>query len=88
MIFASFGGLGWSLRAILATMLGDVGCKTGPRWIQEAFESDFFVQLGVLMGILAPKWQDKPLQDGSRGLRGGLAGQAGGGGVVQQGGGI
>ena len=49
-------------------MLGDVGCKMGPRWVQEEFESEFFAQLGVLMGILAPRWQDKALQDESEGL--------------------
>ena len=65
MILASFGGLGESRRAILAPVLGDVGCKMGPRWVQEGFESEFFVQLGVLMGILAPRWQDKASQDGS-----------------------
>ena len=46
-------------------MLGDVGCKMGPRWVQEAFESEFLAQLGVLMGILAPRWQDKALHEGS-----------------------
>ena len=65
MILASFGGLGGSRRAILGPMLGDVGCKMGPRWVQEAFESEFLAQLGVLMGILAPRWQDKASQDGS-----------------------
>ena len=65
MILASFGGLGGSRRAILGPMLGDVGCKMGPRWVQEGFESEFFAQLGVLMGILAPRWQDKASQDGS-----------------------
>ena len=65
MILASFGGLGGSRRAILGPMLGDVGCKMGPRWVQEGLESDFFAQLGVLMGILAPRWQDKASQDGS-----------------------
>lgn len=64
MILASFGGLGGSRRAILGPMLGDVGCKMGPRWVQEGFESEFFVRLGVLMGILAPRWQDKASQDG------------------------
>ena len=65
MIFVYFGSLGGSRRAILAPMLGDVGCKMGPRWVQEAFESEFVAQLGVLMGILAPRWQDKASQDGS-----------------------
>ena len=64
-ILVSFGGLGGSRRAILGPMLGDVGCKMGPRWVQEGLESDFFAQLGVLMGILAPRWQDKASQDGS-----------------------
>ena len=50
MILGHFGGLGGSRQAILAPMLGDVGCKMGPRWVQEAFESEFFAQLGVLMG--------------------------------------
>ena len=68
MILASFGGLGGSRRAILGPMLGDVGCKMGPRWVQEGFESEFFAQLGVLMGILAPRWQDKALQDESEGV--------------------
>ena len=68
MILASFGGLEGSRRAILGPMLGDVGCKMGPRWVQEAFESEFFAQLGVLMGILAPRWQDKALQDESEGV--------------------
>ena len=75
-------------------MLGDVGCKMGPRWVQEAFESDFFAQLGVLMGILAPRWQDKASQDRSGVDRLGSTwidleelGSAGGRGVVQQGGG-
>ena len=89
MILASFGGLGGNRRAILVPMLGDVGCKMGPRWVQEGLESDFFAQLGVLMGILAPRWQDKASQDGSGGwreLEG--VGSAGVGGVVQQGGGI
>ena len=58
-------GLGWSRRAILVPMFGDVGCKMGPRWVQEGCESEFFAQLGVLMGILAPRWQDKVSQDGS-----------------------
>ena len=88
-------GVGGSRRAILVPMLGDVGCKMGPRWVQEAFESEFVAQLGVLMGILAPRWQDKASQDGSgveevegswRKLE--EVGSAGGGGVVQQGGGI
>ena len=52
MILASFGGLGGSRRAILGPMLGDVGCKMGPRWIQEGFEFEFFDQLGVLTRIL------------------------------------
>ena len=94
MILVCFGGLEGSRRAILGPMLGDVGCKMGPRWVQEAFESEFFAQLGVLMGILAPRWQDKASQDGS-GVEelGGTwcdleeLGSAGGGGVVQQGGG-
>ena len=64
MILVCFGGLEESRRAILVPMLGDVGCKMSPRWVQEGFESEFFVQLGVLMGILAPRWQDKVLQDG------------------------
>ena len=75
-------------------MLGDVGCKMGPRWVQEGFESEFFAQLGVLMGILAPRWQDKASQDGSgvEELGGSWSdleevGSAGVGGVVQQGGG-
>ena len=65
MILACFGGLEGSRRAILGPMLGDVGCKMGPRWVQEGFESEFLAQLGVLMGILAPRWQDKASQDGS-----------------------
>ena len=65
MILVCFGALEGSRRAILGPMLGDVGCKMGPRWVQEAFESEFFAQLGVLMGILAPRWQDKASQDGS-----------------------
>ena len=40
----------------------------GPRWLQEGFESEFFAQLGVLMGILAPRWQDEALQDDSEGV--------------------
>ena len=67
----------------------------GARWVQEGFESEFFVQLGVLMGILAPRWQDKASQDGSgvEGLGGTWRdleelGSAGGRGVAQQGGGI
>ena len=91
MILASFGG---RRRAILGPMLGDVGCKMGPRWVQEGFESEFFAQLGVLMGILAPRWQDKASQDGVQ--RGRVwknlkffkkPSAAGGRGVVQQGGG-
>ena len=65
MVLGCFGGLGGSRRAILVPMLGDVGCKMGPRWVQEGFESEFLAQLGVLMGILAPRWQDKASQDGS-----------------------
>ena len=42
----------------------------GARWVQEALESDFFAQLGVLMGILAPRWQDKALHDESEGVGG------------------
>ena len=94
MILGCFGGLGRSRRAILVPMLGDVGCKLGSRWVQEGFESKFFVQLGVLMGILAPRWQDKALQDESEGVVHGAPGSAlrhlgsaGGGGVIQQGGG-
>ena len=30
--------------------MGDVGCKMSPKWVQEGFESEFFVQLGVVMG--------------------------------------
>ena len=37
----------------------------GARWVQEGFELKFFAQLGVWMGILAPRWQDKASQDGS-----------------------
>ena len=94
MILASSGGLGGSRRAILGPMLGDVGCKMGPRWVQEAFESEFLAQLGVLMGVLAPRWQDKASRNGSgveevggswRNLE--EVGSAGVGGVVQQGGG-
>ena len=59
MILASFGGLEGSRRAILGPMLGDVGCKNGPRWVQERFDSEFFAQLGVLMGILAPRVASK-----------------------------
>ena len=94
MILVCFGGLEGSRRAILGPMLGDVGCKMGPRWVQEAFESEFLAQLGVLMGILAPRWQDKASQDGSGVEELGESwcdleevGSAGGGGVVQQGGG-
>ena len=65
MVLGCFGGLEGSRRAILVPMLGDVGCKMGPRWLQEGFESEFFAQLGVLMGILAPSWQDTASQDGS-----------------------
>ena len=72
MILGCLDGLGGSRRSILATMLGDVGCKMGPRWVQEGFESDSFAQLGVLMGILAPRWQYKVSQDGSRGVRPGF----------------
>ena len=68
MVLACFGGLEGSRRAILGPMLGDVGCKMGPRWVQEAFESEFLAQLGVLMGILAPRWQDEALQDESEGV--------------------
>ena len=68
MILVSFGGLEGSRRAILGPMLGDVGCKMGPRWIQEGLESEFLDQLGVLMGILAPRWQDEALQDESEGV--------------------
>ena len=64
LILECFGGLGGSRRAILGAMLGDVGCKMGPRWVQEAFEFEFFAQLGVLMTILAPRRQEKVLQDG------------------------
>ena len=92
MILVCFEALEGSRRAILGPMLGDVGCKMGPRWVQEAFESEFLAQLGVLMGILAPRWQDKASQDGSGveelgGSRRNLeeVGSAGGGGVVQQG---
>ena len=68
LVFNDFGGLGGSRRAILEPMLGDVGCKMGPRWVHQGFESDFFVRLGVLMGILAPRWQDEALQDESEGV--------------------
>ena len=68
MILSCFGGLEGSRRAILGPMLGDVGCKMGPRWVQEGFKSEFLVQLGVLMGILAPRWQDKASQDESEGV--------------------
>ena len=95
MILENFRGLGGSRRAILGPILGDVGCKMGPRCVQEGFESEFFAQLGVLMGILAPRWQDKASQDGSGvdrlgGSRRNLEelGSAGGRGVVQQAGGI
>ena len=64
MILVCFGGLGGSRRAILGPMLGDVGCKMGPRWVQEGFESDFFAQLGVLMGILAPRVASKMVSGG------------------------
>ena len=74
MILGCFGGLGGSRRAILVPMLGDAGCKMGPRWVQEAFESEFLAQLGVLMGILAPRWQDKASQDGSLGALGAVLG--------------
>ena len=64
MILVCFGGLEESRRAILVPMLGDVGCKMSPKWVQEGFESEFVVRLGVLMGILAPRWQDEASQDG------------------------
>ena len=89
MILKYFGDLGGTRWAILATMLGDAGCKMGPRWVQEGFEFEFFAQLGVLMGILAPRWQDKASHDGSgmekpgrTNFSWGLLGSAGGGGVV------
>ena len=63
MIFGCFGGLGGSRQAILVPMLGNVGCKMGPRWVQEAFESEFFAQL-AMKTPLAPRWQDKASQDG------------------------
>ena len=87
MILGCFGGLGGSRRAILAPMLGDVGCKMAPRWVQEGFEFEFFAQLGVLMGILAPRWQDKASQDGPGWIDLEEVGSAGGRGVVQHGGG-
>ena len=86
-----FGGSGRESSCHLGAY---VGCKMGPRWVQKGLESDFFAQLGVLMGILAPRWQDKASQDGSGveeagGSRRDLeeVESAGGGGVVQQGGG-
>ena len=82
MILGCFGGLGGSRRAILGPMLGDVGCKMGPRWVQEAFESEFFDQLGVLTRILT-----RPEVSGMESLRRsflflGILGSAGGGGVA------
>ena len=65
MILGYSGGLGGSRHAILVPILNYVGCKMGPRWVQDGCESDFFAQLGVLMGILAPRWQDKASQGGS-----------------------
>ena len=64
MILVCFGGLEGSRRAILGPMFGDVGCKIGPRWVQEGFESEFFVRLGVLMGILAPRVASKMVSGG------------------------
>ena len=55
MILVYFGGLEGSHRAILAPMLGDVGCKMGPRWIQEASESQFLPNLGELGAHLGAK---------------------------------
>ena len=60
--FGVFWGLQGGRRAILGPMLGDVGCKMSPRWVQEGFEADFFDQLGVLMGILAPLCHFGPLK--------------------------
>ena len=102
MVLASFGGLEGSRRAILGPMLGDVGCKMGPRWVREGSESDFFAQLGAKMGLIRPTWRQdgkiKPpkMGPGWRKLEELGAswrkleelGSAGGGGVVQQGGGI
>ena len=68
-------------------MLGDVGCKMGPRWVQEAFESKIFAQLGVLMGILTRPEASGMERLGRFFLFLGILGSASGGGVVQQGGG-
>ena len=40
----------------------------GARWVQEGFEFKFVAQLGVLMGILAARWQEEALQDESEGV--------------------
>ena len=55
MILGCFGGLGGSRRAILVPMLGDVGCKMGPRWVQEAIESEILRNLGELGAHLGAK---------------------------------
>ena len=55
MILVCFGGLGGSRRAILGPMLGDVGCKMGPRCVQEASESQFLPNVAELGGHLGAK---------------------------------
>ena len=53
------------LEGVVGTSWRLCWAMLGARWVQEGFESEFFVQLGVLMGILAPRWQDKASQDES-----------------------
>ena len=72
MILVCFGALEGSRRAVLGPMLGDVGCKMGPRWVHEGCESEVFAQLGVLMGILAPRVASKMVSGGK--MRGKLEG--------------
>ena len=82
MILACFGGLEGSRRAILGPMLGDVGCKMGPRWVQEGFEFEFFDQLGVLTRILTRPEVSGMESLGRSFFSWGLFGSAGGGGVA------
>ena len=82
MILACFGDLEGSRRAILGPMLGDVGCKMGPRWLQEGFVFEFFDQLGVLTRILTRPEASGMESLGRSFLFLGILGSAGGGGVA------
>ena len=64
MVLASLGGLG----GVVGTSWRLCWAMLGARWVKKGVKIGFVAQLSILMGILAPRWQDKTLQDESEGV--------------------